>query len=143
MAYTTEAEVETILASEYDATVAPSLVPFIDAAAQLVEEICVPVGYTEARLEMIERYLAAHFYAITKPRLQTENIDSLQNTIQSKVDLGLNLSHYGSQAMVLDTSGGLARLNAQSTSKDSKTTLGVGSIGVVWLGTENRNPYAG
>lgn len=132
MPYTTEADVITILADEYDALVAPTLAGILSDANQLIEEVCVPAGYSESRLATIEKYLTAHLYSsLLKPRLQSEGVDVLQNTIQGKVDLGLHLSHYGQQALIWDTAGGLAALNVQSTS-DKPTTK---TASIISLGT--------
>lgn len=136
MPYTDHDAVQAILADDYDADVAPSLDPFIEVANHLVVEVCLPVEtYSDERLEVIERYLAAHFYAITMPRIQTTGLGQgdIEQTIQSKIDLGLNLSHYGSSAMILDTSGGLAALNARGTAKTSPNA-NMQRVDLVWLG---------
>lgn len=130
MAYTTALEVQSILADEYDALIAPSLDPFIETANQLIEEVCAPAGYTVGRLAEIEKYLAAHFYSVTKPRLESEGVGPIQNRIQSKVDTGLKVTHWGQQAIVLDTAGGLARLASQAEGKPQAKTASV-----IYLGT--------
>lgn len=112
------------------------LTPFIFSASELVTEVCVPAGYSEERLELIERYLAAHFYTLLEPRASSETAGPVSETLQSKVDLFLSTSHYGQHALVLDTAGGLARLNnAMQTNKGSRT------IGVSWLGSPVSYPY--
>lgn len=128
MARTTKELVEKII--ELDATVnGGDISAFIETASALVDELCQPQGYSETRLELIERWLAAHFYAIRDPRLTSEQAGSVQASYESKVDLGLQLTRYGQQALMLDTKGGLAALNNQP-----KTATGQ-KPGIVYLGT--------
>lgn len=135
---TTEEAVEGIL-DTYDGF---SLTPFIDTAQELVEEVCasdeVDPAYSLVRLELIERWLAAHFYCIRDPRTTTDQIGQLQESYQSKVDLGFDVTHYGQQAMRLDTNGGLAVLN--NSVKETEVTLPAGKpkTSVTWLGTTYR-----
>jgi hypothetical protein len=111
---------------EADATI--GLDPFIFTASELVTEVCAIAGYTVERLELIERWLSAHFYAIRDPRTTNEKAGSVGATYESKVDLNLALTRYGQQAMVLDTKGGLAQLNIVMS-------VGRRKVGVTWVGT--------
>lgn len=100
----------TIIAADSD------LDPFISIANELVTEICTGTNapdpvYTDARLELIERWLAAHFYAIRDPRAKSEKAGSVGVSYRGKTDLNFALTHYGQQAMMIDTNGGLSRLN--------------------------------
>lgn len=127
MARTTDSAVRGII----ETVVTTSLTPFITAANELVTEICAPAGYSETRLELIERWLAAHFYTNLDPRAISEKISVISERFQSKVDLGLNTSHYGQTAMRLDTKGGLAAMN----NKMNKATVVI-DAGFTWLGTD-------
>lgn len=133
MARTTRALVGTII--ELDPEVIPddaAMEPFITVANELVTEACVDNGpstaYTSARLELIERWLAAHLYTNRDPRAVNEKAGAVGATYQSKVDLGFDTSHYGQTAMRLDTNGGLAKLN-----DDAKK--GRPRVSVYWPGT--------
>ena len=95
-------------------------------ANELVTEVCTDKGYTDSRLELIERWLSAHFYTNRDPRAVNEKAGPVGVTYQSAVALNLNTSHYGQTAMLLDTAGGLAALN---TLKKKKV------LSVSWLGT--------
>jgi hypothetical protein len=99
--------------------------PFIESASALVDEVCVPLGYTDARLELIERWLSAHLYATRDPRAVSEAAGSVSTTYQSKVDLGFNNSHYGQMAMRMDTKGGLALL-------DARIKTGLLTVPIIW-----------
>lgn len=133
MARTTRALVEGII--EVDAGIVPddaAMEPFILPANELVTEVCTgdagPANaYTSDRLELIERWLAAHFYAQRDPRYASEKAGSVGGNYQSKVDLGLDNTHYGQMAMRLDTNGGLADLNRKSKKGKRK-------LAVTWLG---------
>lgn len=109
--------------------------PFIDVANELVTECCTgdngpDTEYTETRLELIERWLAAHFYAIRDMRPDNEKAGSVAEKYQYKVDLYLANTMYGQQALILDTNGGLAALN-QATENGSPR-----KIVIAWLGAE-------
>jgi hypothetical protein len=92
----------------------------IDLANELVTEICATVMqddgvtpfHSDHRLKSIETLLACHFYCLNDPRAQRQRVGPLTFEAQSKVDIGLNVTHYGQQAMRLDTSGKLAALEA-------------------------------
>ena len=111
--------------------------PFIETANVLVTDLCATavdedgvLVYSSVRLELIERWLSAHFYATRDPRAVYEKAGPVAQENQSKVGLGFNNSHYGQMAMRLDTEGGLARLD-YSVGKG-----GLPRAGVTWLGTE-------
>jgi len=109
-----------------------SLTPFIEAANALVTELCAEVTtYNDARLELIERWLSAHFYAIYDPRRESDKAGVVSKKIQSRVDLGFDVTHYGQMAMRLDTNGELAALNEQIKNGSRYVPASVS-----WLGTE-------
>ena len=118
---TTAEEVEAIIAVESDI----DLTPFITAASALVDDIATASGHDDTRLTLIETWLAAHFYTVYDPRPTEEKAGSIWQMYQSKVALGLSTSHYGQQAMILDSSGLLRQYS------EGKRTLSV-----TWLGTE-------
>lgn len=107
------------------------LTPFIDTANLLVTDVCGGYEYSDAKLEMIERWLSAHFYAVFDPRMTAEAAGSVRAAYESKVGLNLAVTRYGQQAMLLDTEGGLAGLNAQATAGRPKI-----QAGITWLGTD-------
>jgi hypothetical protein len=86
--------------------------------------------YASYRLIVIEKWLAAHFYCVFDPRAQRERVAVLTFEAQSKVGLCLDVTHYGQQVKLLDTNGGLARLDARA--KANRVQL---VMGVAWGGT--------
>jgi len=91
-----------------------SVATFISAAHLLVWERLSGKGLSDNRLKLIELYLAAHFAAITYPVASFEAAGKVQESLQYKVDKGLEFTKYGQQAMMFDTSGTLRRTKAMS-----------------------------
>lgn len=87
------------------------LTPFIEAANQLVDDCCSEAGYDSVKERRIETWLAAHFYLVFKPNDLIQIAGTAQHTIESRVDLRLQVTRHGQQALLLDTAGGLAALN--------------------------------
>ena len=133
---TTRAQIAGII--ELDAEIVPddnAMEAFISIASEFVTECCTGTSgptssYSEARLELIERWLSAHFYTNRDPRLTNEKAGPVGGTFQSKVDLGFDTSHYGQTAMRLDTNGGLAEVNI-----GTKNGTNTNTIGVAWGGS--------
>jgi hypothetical protein len=123
---TTEALVRAII--EVAATVT-DLSPFINAAHNLVDAKCTDIA--EANATEVETWLSAHFYAIFDPRASSETAKGVGQTLQSRVDLGLNVTHYGQMAMMIDQTGGLAFWNDQV-----KTGKAGASVSFTWLGED-------
>jgi hypothetical protein len=124
MARTTEALVMEII----DVESAISLSPFIADASMLVDDVATADTADEisdARLQRIETWLAAHLYTVRDPRTTQERAGQVAATYQSAVDKGLESSHYGQTAISLDPTGTLKNL-----SKGRRRAT------VTWLGTE-------
>ena len=130
MARTNKVAVAEILGENPDNL--PTLTAHIDTASLLVDDHCLASGYTDTRLELIERWLAAHFYSITSPQAESEGVRGITEKKFGKVELGLSQTRFGDQVKFLDLAGGLARFDAQIASGS------VGGAGVRHLGTD---PY--
>ena len=128
MARTTLALVEGII----EVYTGITLTPFITAANMLVTQCCTDLtdDYTTAELVIIETWLSAHFYTVKDMRAEMERAGSVQEKVQSKVDLGFDTSHYGQTAMRLDYHGGLGKLNEQIKKGEVK------QLNFTWVGTE-------
>lgn len=86
---------------------------FIDTANVFVTEHLAPVTSNTALLAKIELYLAAHFVAITEERggIVESGLGIEVNERYSDVYTeGLRSTRYGQQALVLDSTGTLARM---------------------------------
>lgn len=88
------------------------LAPFIATASLIVTEDLANQGLSAARLKQIELYLAAHFAAIKDEHGALKSSETLnaKETYGGSFTKGLNLTRYGQQAIVFDTSGILANM---------------------------------
>jgi hypothetical protein len=117
---------------EVDATI--SLTPFIETASALVDEFCdvTPAVHDATRLELIERWLAAHFYSVRDPRAASESAGPVASTFMHKVGMYINQTTHGQQALMLDTSGALASWN-----QDMQNGVYLGSFDVQFVGDQS------
>lgn len=112
------------------------LTPFIETANYLINKVVTDASYSNADKEIIERWLAAHFYAVRDPRAVKEMAGDVSVTYQGKVMLGLDQTPYGQQAMRLDIMGGLAALN-QTTNNPTVA----GAVRILYIGN-SYNEYS-
>jgi len=94
------------------------LVPFITTANIMVNELLLSEGYSDDLLKQIELWLAAHFLAVRDPRTSSDTIPggpTLHYHGQTGIE-GLKQTPYGTQVMMLDHHGILAKA-AQSSGK--------------------------
>ena len=62
----------------------------------------------DTTLELIERYLAAHYYALDNPSIVSESADGTSETYErGQTGMGLDSTRFGQTALELDTCGGL------------------------------------
>ncbi len=118
MARTTAENVQLVI-DDYDENVA--LTVFIDTASLVVDDI-VAAGatYGATKLEMIERWLAAHFYSVRDRRLVEEKTGDADGVYERTT--------YWQAAETLDQDGYLGRLKR-----------GLKQIGMYWLGSEDQS----
>jgi hypothetical protein len=105
------------------------LTPFIEAANDVVTQHCTDDAFTATQLERIERWLSAHFYLVYNPVRLIDRAAVVSKQIESRVDIGFDVTRHGQMAMRLDWSGALSALNEQAK-KGAQITAGV-----EWLGT--------
>lgn len=133
MIATTDALVRGIIDAQSDV----STDPFIAAANQLASDVFgayVP-PYTDAKSQLIQTWLAAHFYTIFDNQLARAKAGTVSVGYQYKVEMGLDSSIYGQNAMLLDTNQGLAKL------QNSLTTVRNVTVSIKWLGTRRRGYF--
>lgn len=91
-----------------------SLDPFIETASLLVDIHCAASGYSDALLEMIERWLAAHFLVLYIRLRASEKAGPVSASYESgTLSTGLKATVQGQQALLFDSKGGLAKLQTQ------------------------------
>jgi hypothetical protein len=118
MSRTTSSGVQAILGSHYDGST--TLTPFIDTANNIVTWLAskdVNGELSAATLELIERWLSAHFYAQADPILQSKSTGKSSGVFEGQTQRG----RYWDQAAYLDSTG---NLNKRGKSKAGMTWLG-------------------
>ena len=135
MARTTAPDVQGVLGVNYDRRT--PLEGFIDTATAVVDHISdraadkgIDISSTE--LELIERWLAAHYYAVTDPPFQKTNITGpgggAGGEVMGETGFYFEITYYGQVAMMLDRSGYLSAIGSKEGRKIATA---------VWLGTED------
>lgn len=122
MARTSAEMVKEVLAAgkDYDLDDNPILLPYIDAASSIVDDIvsCVSdkelTALTSAKLEIIERWLAAHFYVVSDQTYASKSTQGASASFHGKTGMHLESSRYGQTAITLDSSGCLAAIGKQA-----------------------------
>jgi|GEM_PF-1757021 len=110
----------------------------IETANSIVTDICLNTAsytYTTAKLELVERWLAAHFYTVTDGQVTVEQVASLRQQYAFKIDLYLNNTKYGQMALALDTNGSLVAFQRLLENG------GRYKVGAIWLGRLIGAPY--
>ena len=124
---------------EVDAVITADAAAFIDTATALVDRMGADAEdgsgnpfwddtVDAVMLELIERWLAGHFYAVRDPRYGSEGSSSSQTSYLTKIGMYLSLTHEGQQALLLDTSGWLSALSKKAEGRGKR-------VGVFWAGT--------
>ena len=119
MARTTPTLVKGLLLRDYDSKRNPSLQPFIDSASMIIDRVKVlavkqRINYTDAQLELIERWLSAHGYVMTDQNYAQTKILTSSALYQGRTGMRLEGSKYGQYAMSLDYSGSLSQINSSA-----------------------------
>lgn len=114
---TTSGAVEAILVKNYDG--ATTLTPFITAGSTMTDEIVVfaaeqeLTALTDAKLEVIERWLSAHFYAVMAQLYKTKHSPGQSAVFQGDTAMFLESTTYGQMAMTLDPTGYLRAIGGR------------------------------
>lgn len=123
VARTNQAAVQELLMDDYGAKADgtfPTLRPFIDTASSLVDKIVAQapnwnMSVSTADQELIERWLAAHFYVQSDQPYAGRSTERGSGQFQGQPNgLGLENSKYGKAAMNLDYSGTLSAINKRA-----------------------------
>lgn len=116
---TNAAAVKLLLApgGDYDIETNPDINPSIETASSFVDEVAVnavakSIPITDARLELMERWLAAHAYKQSDKTLAAKTTDGASATYDGKTDKGFQSTLYGQMALRLDPTGTLALIDA-------------------------------
>lgn len=139
MARTTSALVLGVLGVNYDTRRAPSLTPYIDTASVVTDRVeeCAEAkdeALTATELELVERWLAAHFYAHTDQLLQSKQTSDAGGTFQGTAAMFFTRTAYGQAAVTIDHSGCLADIQAEAQQAVDNPSAAAGAISASWLG---------
>jgi len=88
-----------------------NLTPYITAANRIVEDNLTGKGIADGTLKEVERWLSAHFTAIHDQRFTKEKVELQEVSYGGKTGMRLLSTLYGQQAMILDPTGTLEKLN--------------------------------
>lgn len=133
---TSELAVKGILQRDYDSRRKPAILPYIESASAMVDDVvaCMVAAEITAhpaeRLELIERWLAAHFYKMSDQQFASSAADGASASYRPQGGLGLDGSTYGQHAKRLDSSGCLASVDADPAAG------GDPEVGGFWAGTK-------
>lgn len=139
MARTTPQLVQKVLLNDYDVEGAPDLGPAIDSASVLVEDLRLfglrrDLVVDETRLEIVERWLAAHFYAVSDRPFANRSTGGAGAGFDGKTGQGLDFTGYGQHAKVLDPTGFLSSLGSGGSEGAVRP-----KVGGFWAGTSTRD----
>ena len=136
MSRTTQSNVKSILGDHYDGKSAVQ--PFIDSAASLVNKISsndTDGLLSSSDLELIERWLSAHFYAHMDQFFQSKNTGRAGGSFQGQTAMVFTSTLYGQTALALDVTGYLSKIQQQAQNGPRKAR-------VTWGGTRYRNDHS-
>lgn len=105
----------------------PSMTPFIASATVIVDRVvtCAArkgITLTDAELELIERWLAAHFYSCSDKNITSKSTEGASASYAGQTEKGFDSTLYGQTAMRIDPSNCLFTVD--------KTWM----AGAIWLG---------
>lgn len=118
---------------DYNTRTNPDLTPFIDTAAAVVDDaienaLANAVTITSARAELMERWLAAHFYKCSDRQFASKNTQGASASYTGKTGMNFNATTYGQTAMSLDPSGSLLAIGGEE---------GRSTANAVWVGEDD------
>lgn len=99
------------------------LTVFMNTANVLVDDLLGSSSLSANTLKLIETYLAAHLYALTEERgsLASETFGDSTERYHNVYKAGFNSTRFGQQALVIDTTGTLARESAKADKASIKS----------------------
>jgi hypothetical protein len=130
MSRTSADAMKALLGNNYDPRI-ESLDAFIDTASALVDYVdSKDTGgiLTETLLERIECLLSAHYYELADPGFQSRSTGGASGSYHGQTLTYLSSTPYGQQAIALDVTGTLARINREAAEGPKR------KVDLTWLG---------
>lgn len=114
MSRTSSSSVQGVLLDDYNGTA--SLTPFIDTASAIVDRVSTcsterDYSLSATELELIERWLAAHFYVVSDQPYSSKQTERSRAEFQGQTGMYFEASKYGQTAISLDYSGCLSQIS--------------------------------
>jgi hypothetical protein len=84
-------------------------------ATEIVTDVLGQAGLTATRIDLITKYLAAHFVTLKSEKggLTRDRMgDADQSYVQNQDASGFMLTRYGQQALIMDPTGELSKMDA-------------------------------
>lgn len=125
MARTTASQVQGVLQDDFglrDDGTTPDVTPYIDSANVVVTRVNTCAGdkgitLSDAELELIERWLAAHLYAVSDKPLASKSSGGASGSFHGQTGMKLEATLYGQHAMLVDYSGCLAAIGKRQNAR--------------------------
>jgi hypothetical protein len=118
MSRTTTLQVQALLGADYDGV--SDLQQFIDTATVITNRVETYARefrgtvLSSAELELIERWLSAHFYCQSDKTYSTKATSGASGSFSGQTAMGLDSTLYGQTAMRIDYSGALVKIDKGS-----------------------------
>lgn len=136
MAYRTTAVQVQLLSDDFSDMTADQLEPHIASAHIVVTDqgIAADSATTSTKLELITRYLAAHFATVFVREATREKAGQVAVTYDGTAkSLGrIDSTRFGRNAIALDSTGALARLNVQTEKAQSASMKNLHKAPSTW-----------
>lgn len=125
--------VEAILGDDYGAKVDgtfPDLEPYIEAASAIIDDVAACAiakdkTLSSTRLELLERWLSAHFYVMSDQPYTEKETGQSRGVFQGKTGMYLEASKYGQMAVTMDSSGCLFAIASGERKKVTMFWMGL------------------
>ena len=88
--------------------------PFVETANLMVTAYLASTDQTADALREVETYLAAHFVSLRDRLVKSEAAGGVRFDYQGETGMGLDSSHYGQTAKLLDVSGVLKEIDGKT-----------------------------
>lgn len=124
-ARTTPQAVQDLLAGEYDGKT--RLTPSIDTANVMVnwlatQDLAAEGLLNSGQLELIERWLSAHYYQMADPGYQNRSTGGASGGFQGQFTTGFKMTRFGQTALVIDVTNLLAKRDKEAEEGSRRVT---------------------
>ena len=120
-----------VICAEMDSSFTDAQVqPFLDSASMVVTNLIGSYYTDDSQLELIERWLSAHYFTANTPKTANEKAGDVSEAYQFTVGVGLKGSLYGQKVLEMDISGRFANWQRVIETGIKRPTPGILFVGV-------------